>query len=97
MVAQVHAFSPKGHQINVDSRFRQCDCERTRIALTTATDLSEAGYSEIGYCWRYNRDSHLRATLDHPKDFERCDLVRGRWVLMPGNARSRNGLDDGPR
>ena len=71
MMAQVHALPSKGHQINVYSRFRQCDCERTRIALTTATDLSQAGYSEVGYCWRHNRDSHLRAILDHRKDFER--------------------------
>ncbi len=70
MMAEFHAFPSKGHQINVCSRFRQCDCERTRIAFTTATDLSQAGYSEVGNCWRHNRNSHLRATSDRPKAFQ---------------------------
>jgi hypothetical protein len=70
MMAEFHTFPSKRHQINVYSRFRQCDCERTRIAFTTATDLIQAGYSEVGYCWRHNRDSHLCATSAHPKDFQ---------------------------
>lgn len=66
MMAQFHRLASEGHQINVCSRFGQCNCERTGITFTAATHLGQARYSEVGDCRRHNCNSHLRATSDRP-------------------------------